>query len=124
MPIERITERHQLVSLARRLGVGGDWHENDQADVGAEVHGLSFDNAGFWPLNEVRYSDGACELVQAGIPEPTDTPGHAEIYVSLTKNHEIVAQVNLATLFAWATGMCGHASPELCRQDPDTRGAH
>jgi hypothetical protein len=86
--MKRITERSELVALAKELGVRPDWHEPDEQELGAEVHGTSFDNAGFWPADEYRDLD----------------PSILEQYVILHQDGKPVAAVNLATLFAWATG--------------------
>lgn len=91
--IKRINTRAELEALARDLGVRPDWHEPDEQGVSAIVSGHSFDNAGFWG--------------QAG----TGTlPSWAqEMWVTITVKSEGVepygvAEVNLAELFAWATG--------------------
>lgn len=89
MSARRITERAELVELARELGVRGDWHEPDEQEVSATVSGGRFDNAGFWPASDVsvqRY------------------PEVEELSVTLLRDGKPVAHVNLATLFAWATG--------------------
>jgi hypothetical protein len=83
----RITEKSELLALANELGMRPDWHEPDEQDVTVEVHGVSFDNAGFWPDR-----DGL-------------EPSILEHHVILKKDGETVAAVNLATLFAWATGL-------------------
>lgn len=96
--MRRITTRTDLVELARTLGVRKDWHEPDEQDVNAQVWGSSFDNAGFWPLGE-----------------HTMHPESLEQHVILWQdgNDEEYA-VNLATLFAWATGYEAPAStPEV-----------
>jgi len=83
--VERIMTRQQLVNLKERLQVGNDWHEPDNQEVTATVQGgPSFDNAGFW-----GYPQG---------PMPD-----LEMYVTIYKDDQPVANVNLATLFAWAT---------------------
>lgn len=82
----RILRRSQLRGLALMLGVRHDWHEPDEQGVTAEVHGESFDNAGFWP-------------------EPTAPGGHQEMHVVIKVDGEEVATINLATLLAWASGL-------------------
>lgn len=84
--MKRINTRADLVRLAEELELGADWREPDESGVTAKVHGVSFDNAGFWPADELR---GKAPLEQ---------------HVILKKDGEPVAAVNLATLFAWATG--------------------
>lgn len=88
--IRRITTRAGLVALAKELRVRPDWHEPDEREVTAEVHGENFDNAGFWG----EAIEGATGYAPASV----------ELYVTLHKDGEPVADVNLATLFAWATG--------------------
>lgn len=94
--MKRITTRAQLVELADELGVRPDWHEPDwhepdEQEVNALVFGKSFDNAGFWG-HHLDHNDSE------------------EIYVvlyhmtSMGKIWTPIAAVNLATLFAWATG--------------------
>lgn len=80
----KIIKKSQLVALAELLGMRKDWHEPDEQDVTVEVKGVSFDNAGFWPQS---YSSGE------------------EFHVVIKQDGEEIATVNLATLFAWATGL-------------------
>lgn len=86
--VPRIDMRADLIALKRELGVRDDWHEPDERDVDVEVHGVSFDNAGFWPAEE----------------NPFAAPEIIEHYVIVRRGGHPVAMVNLATLFAWATG--------------------
>jgi hypothetical protein len=83
--MKRINTRAELLELAKELEVGGDWHENDEVDVTATLHGTSFDTAGFWP-------------------EDPDRGAATEQHVILYKEDKPVAAVNVAMLFAWATG--------------------
>ena len=105
--IRPLRERHELVQLARELGVRPDWHEPDEQDVTARVEGtpLNFDNAmgvGHW------------------YPGFRDEPAQAELHVVLcrkliedgiARRGPDIATVNLATLFAWAS------------EEPPTTGA-
>ena len=96
--IRRINSRDNLVALANELGVRRDWHEPDEQGVTAEVRGKSFDNAGFWGIKDeaeflTRHGHGGVSAV--------------EMYVTLYKDGEPVAEVDLATLFAFATGYEG-----------------
>jgi hypothetical protein len=85
--IQRIQKRQQLTDLARTLGVRPDWHEPDEQNVDVKVHGKRFDNAGFWG---------------------TAAGWHpAERYVVIYQGGVPVAEVNLATLFAFACGLEG-----------------
>jgi hypothetical protein len=90
--VRRINEARQLRRLARELRVRGNWHEPDEQGVTAVVHGTDFDNAGFWGRNK----DGSLDTF--------GDPPKQEIWVELLKDGEPVAEVNLATLFAMATG--------------------
>jgi hypothetical protein len=96
--IPRINTRDDLVKLAKVLGVSRDWHEPDEQEVTAEVRGKSFDNAGFGSLQDeiemlTRHGARGSEAV--------------EMYVILYQDGQPAAEVNLATLFAWATGYQG-----------------
>jgi hypothetical protein len=85
--LRRINTRSELIDLQRELGLRLDWHEPDEQDVTARVEGSSFDNAGFW-----------------------GNPGTAltqELHVVIYQQDRAVAAINLATLFAWATGYHG-----------------
>jgi hypothetical protein len=84
----RVQTRQELVELARELGVRPDWHEPDEQDVEARVQGTVFDNAGFW---------GRAYL-------PRHREAATELYVTLVHEGQSVAEVNLATLFAFACG--------------------
>jgi hypothetical protein len=79
-----ITSKKQLLDLAKGLGVRVDWHEPDEQEVTAKVFGKQFDNAGFY--------GSECTL----------SSEQKEIYVALFKNNVLVAEINLATLFAFA----------------------
>jgi len=87
--MKRIQTKAELVELARELGVRLDWHEPDEQDVTATTHGRYFDNAGPWGETH-RSRDGY---------------DYTERYVKIHQNGKPVAVVNLATLFAWATGL-------------------
>lgn len=103
--IKQISTRGELVALARELGVRADWHEPDEQEIHATFGGTEgdFDNAGFWG----HWPDG----------EPqTYGDGRQEMYVTLFKEGEPVAEVNLATLFAWATGYEADVSAGVSRE--------
>ena len=89
--VVRVTERGQLSKVATFLGVRDDWHEPDEYEVTAEVRGTTFDNAGLW--GETRPRDPFLPWVSS-----------EELHVVLKQDGEPVAEVNLADLFAWATG--------------------
>jgi len=102
--MERVTTCAQLAELAKRLRMRSDWHEPDEQNVTAEVRGdaLDFDNTGAWPASEVQYpgADGRQgELHVVLCRKELDERGVA------LKGPDIAA-VNLADLFAWATGGC------------------
>jgi hypothetical protein len=96
--VQRIGTRDELAALARRLRVRSDWHEPDEQGVTAEVRGQSFDNAGFWGI-----ADEADMLARHG----HSGAQAVEQYVVLSQGGLPVAEVNLATLFAFATGFDG-----------------
>lgn len=93
--IKRIDTQDELVALAKELGVRRDWHEPDEREVTAEVRGKSFDNAGFWGIR-----DEADMLARSGHSGALAV----EQYVVLYQDGQPVAEVNLATLFAFACG--------------------
>jgi hypothetical protein len=90
---QRINTRKELAELARKLRVRTDWHEPDEQEVTAKVHGDDFDNAGFWG----HYKG---ELDTFG-------DGRQEMWVELFQDGQPVAEINLATLLAFATGYEG-----------------
>jgi hypothetical protein len=100
----RINDRNQLRAIARRLGVSPDWHEPDQQDITARVHGDNLDNAGFWGRRE----DGATLS--------TFGDGQQELWVELFQNGEPAAEINLATLLAWAAEPKTAPAPGLMTQ--------
>lgn len=116
--LRKITTRAELVELARELGVRPDWHEPDEQDLLATVAGTSFDNAGFWPTEECAFA--APETVEMHV-----TLWRGELVDGRWKKDQVLATVNLATLFAWATGheapQCGGCREvdELLRRTPD-----
>jgi hypothetical protein len=92
--IRRISTRDDLVALANELGVRSDWHEPDNQGVTAEVRGASFDNAGFWGIRDeadslARHGHGGAKGV--------------EMYVVIHQEDGLTAEINLATLFSWAS---------------------
>jgi hypothetical protein len=90
--IKRITKRDDLVALQDVLGVSPDWHEPDEQMVTATVHGSEFDNAGYWG-SDLTLDD----VITDGM----------EQWVVLYQDGKPVAEINLATLFAFATGHQG-----------------
>lgn len=95
--VPRIHSRAALIEFAETHGLRTDWHEPDEQEITATIDGESFDNAGFWPLAS----------------EPNLDRRAVEMYVTLRKSSieegqqlkgAPLAYVNLATLFAWATG--------------------
>jgi len=93
MGVRRINNRAALLALAKELRVRPDWHEPDEQEVTAECHGSTFDNAGCWGAKET-----------AGDIREYGTAEWIEMWVTLKQEGEPVAEVNLALLFAWATG--------------------
>lgn len=95
--VPRINARAALIEFAKQHSLRADWHEPDEQSITATIDGESFDNAGFWPLAS----------------EPNLDRRAVEMHVTLRRSsiedgQEIkgapLAYVNLATLFAWATG--------------------
>jgi hypothetical protein len=91
-----ITTRAELVELARELGVRQDWHEPDEQEITAVPAGdpLNFDNA--FPAGYYYGPDNRSEL-------------HIVLHRMVWEDNawrlgKPIAAVNLATLFAWATG--------------------
>lgn len=87
----RVRTRGELHRAAEILGVRPDWHEPDEQGVTVQVLGTRFDNAGFWGM----------EFLDEHAAD------RAELFVVLIKDGRPVAEVNLATLLAWATGLEG-----------------
>jgi hypothetical protein len=85
-----IDTREDLIAFAQKYGLRDSWHEPDEQGVDAVVKGSVFDNAGFWPW-----------------PEAATWGRTQEKHVVLKVNGKPVAAVNLATLFAFATGWEG-----------------
>jgi len=106
--LKRINTWHELIALAKVLGVRDDWHEPDEQDVTARVFGKNFDNAGFWGLKHL--ADRETEA-RSRLWNPTNTAGESiiedaerfvEMFVVLYKDDKAVAEIDLATLFALA----------------------
>lgn len=89
MGIIRINNVEDLKRVAKELGVRDDWHEPDERHIHAIVFGSVFDNAGRWGVRLIDHGK--------------DTGG-AEMFVVLYRGGMRFAEVNLATLFAMATG--------------------
>jgi hypothetical protein len=98
--IKRIITRAELVELARELKMRPDWHEPDEQEVTAKVRGGSFDNAGSWGEGDFLAWTG----MYGARPRLEES---LELWVILYQDGQPVAEVNLATLFAWATGFEG-----------------
>jgi hypothetical protein len=94
----RIDTRGQLRELAARLGVRKDWHEPDEQKLTAVAHGDDFDNCGFW-------GHWKGELNTFG-------EGRQEMWIELRQDGQPVAEINLATLLAWAAEQDGAAGLE------------
>jgi len=87
----RINSREQMQELAARLGVRKSWHEPDEQGVTALMHGTpgDLDNCGFWG----HYKG---ELHTYG-------EGKQEMWVEIFADGKPAAEVNLASLLAWAS---------------------
>lgn len=84
MDVKRIQTREELRRLTGELGVSPDWHEPDEQDVTGLVFGQLLDNAGYWGDKANQYKE------------------YEELHITLYKDGNAVASVNLATLLAWA----------------------
>lgn len=84
MSYKRITSKAELQALARELKVRPDWHEPDEQEVDADVHGCHLDNAGSW---------GAETLGQRP---------YQEYWIEIIQDETPAAEVNLADLLAFA----------------------
>lgn len=103
----RIRTLKQLRALAKYLGVRDDWHEPDEQAVTAMVFGSSFDNAGHWGLEHLgrAYARNRTHLHDDGEGWGLQVmPDSCEMFVVLYKDGMAVAEVDLATLFAFACG--------------------
>lgn len=108
--IKQIHKRSELQALAQELGVGRDWHEPDNQSVDAFTFGGHFDNAGFWGLQflSTREFEARSRLYDAGGNTGEWVMGEperfVEMFVVLYREGKAVAEINLATLFAFACG--------------------
>jgi hypothetical protein len=99
--VQRITARDDLVALANELGMRAGWHEPDEKGVTARVFGTEFDSAGAWGTAETqRRTAEAARGWMTGVSA-------LEMWVTIYREGEPVAEVNLATLFAFAAGFEG-----------------
>lgn len=112
MTIKKIRTRQELQELAKELGVRPDWHEPDEQGLTAITFGKSFDNCGHWGLEHLsrRELDARSRLwnptqaISEGVIE--DAERFVEMFVVLYKDDKAVAEINLATLLAFACGTC------------------
>jgi hypothetical protein len=108
--IKRIRRKAELKALAKDLEVRKDWHEPDEQSLTTATFGKSFDNCGHWGLEflskrefEARtrlYDSGHTNTVEDYQIE--DAERFVETFVVLYKGGHAVAEINLATLFAFA----------------------
>lgn len=83
MKVKRIMSKDDLLAIAAKLRVRPDWHEPDEQEVTVSICGTTFDNAGFWG-------------------DAFPMTGAREKYVKIKQHGKVVAEVNLADLFAYA----------------------
>lgn len=108
MTLKRIHTKAELKALAKDLGVRPDWHEPDEQGLAAFGYGLNFDNAGHWGLEYLsrRELDARTRLHDAGGNtgewEMDDVDRFVEMFLILYKDGHAVAEINLATLLAFA----------------------
>ena len=93
----QIQTKAELKALAKKLEVRKDWHEPDEQGLEARVYGEHFDNAGFWGSTEINRQYGKNLGTEYQIYLK-----NMEQWVTLFKNGEAIAEINLATLFAFA----------------------
>jgi len=111
--IKRINTRQELQQLAKSLGVGHDWLEPDNQNVDVCIFGAGFDNAGFWGLRHLadRRYETLTRLERPpelnGDPVFQNPENLVEMFVVVYKDDKAIAEVNLATLFAFACGYEG-----------------
>ncbi len=86
--MKTIQHKAELEKLAVKLGVRQDWHEPDEQGLTAKVFGRSFDNAGFWGSDYMEKNSAVDKSM--------------EMFVQLLQDKKPVAEINLATLFAYA----------------------
>lgn len=109
--IQHIRTRKELQELAKTLGTRKDWHEPDEQSLTAITFGRSFDNCGHWGLKFLGEREAQARK-QLWNPEPDTTEGaiiedaerFVEMFVVLYREDKAVAEINLATLFAFACG--------------------
>lgn len=110
--MRRIYKRSELQQLAKDLKVRPDWHEPDEQGLDAFTFGGSFDNAGHWGLEywSRRELDTRTRLYKAGDSNTVsdfiieDAERFMEMFVVLYQEGHAVAEINLATLLAFACG--------------------
>jgi hypothetical protein len=97
MQVQRINTREELRELQRDLKLRPDWHEPDEKDITARYgHGQAFDNAGWWGDDAMRYLMRSHTL--------TEAVNTAEMSIIICHAGYPIAEINLATLFAFACG--------------------
>lgn len=106
--LKRIHTKAELKQLAQELGVRPDWHEPDEQGLDAFVYGGSFDNCGNWGLQ--HFADRGYHAMlclwnpqkEIGAGTIGDFERFIEMFVVLYKDDKAIAEINLATLFAFA----------------------
>lgn len=112
--LKRIRTKAELQTLALELGVRKDWHEPDEQGLTTATFGKSFDNCGHWGLENLsrRELEARTRLWKAGDTNTTedyvieDAERFTETFVVLYQEGKAIAEINLATLFAFACGTC------------------
>lgn len=74
---KEIFSLNEMINLKKQLGVRDDWHEPDEQEVTVKISGNHLDNAGAGP----------------------------EFMIHFLQDNKEVAQVNLANLCAFASGL-------------------
>lgn len=99
----RISTIGQLVDFANEHGLREDWHEPDEQGIDARIIGTHLDNA--FGSTESAYVDNGYDYSEFNVilfRREWDEEGGEYI------NAENLAVVNLATLFAFASGYRGN----------------
>jgi hypothetical protein len=113
--IKRIRTRRELQRLAKELGVREDWHEPDEQGLDAVAFGGNFDNAGHWGLEHLSRAElrsraqlsAESDSIGCAVIDLDEANLFTEMFVVLYRENRAIAEVNLATLFAFACGYDG-----------------
>lgn len=114
-PVAHVTDDESLRHVLESISFPGDGHEPDETECEGSVNGLHLHNGRAWPLTRATHI--GTKEPEAGCPMPQATPPGAELYITLHKEEEPVADVNLAALLGWVGGA---TEPSETPLDPPT----